>query len=123
MDAAIKCLEDYINRVGDDSDDNDDDTGDAKNQFVDKLNKEREAARKNNEKQFKKDQQRVDKIQKNNTQYEIEDNEFKPLHADESLAAIASPWLDSYVDFSRKWAPEAHDGFHEACGLWVLSRF
>lgn len=37
------------------------------------------------------------------------------------LGCDASPWLDSYVAFSRRWSPRAFDGFHEACGLWVLS--
>jgi hypothetical protein len=40
---------------------------------------------------------------------------------DESLAATASPWLDAYIAFSRKWSPRAYDGFHEACGVWLLS--
>jgi hypothetical protein len=29
--------------------------------------------------------------------------------------------LDLYVDFSRRWSPRAYEGFHEACGLWLLS--
>jgi hypothetical protein len=33
----------------------------------------------------------------------------------------ASPWLDRYIEFSRRWSPRAYDGFHEAVGLWVLS--
>lgn len=37
------------------------------------------------------------------------------------LGRDASPWLDSYIAFSRRWSPRAFDGFHEACGLWVLS--
>jgi hypothetical protein len=37
------------------------------------------------------------------------------------LGADASPWLDRYIGFSRKWSPRAYDGFHEAVGLWVLS--
>lgn len=37
------------------------------------------------------------------------------------LAGNASPWLDRYIDHSRKWAPDAYDGYHEAVGLWVLS--
>jgi hypothetical protein len=46
-----------------------------------------------------------------------------PSHAQlpETLGLDASPWLDRYVDFSRKWSPRAFDGFHEACGLWILS--
>jgi hypothetical protein len=39
----------------------------------------------------------------------------------ESVARGASPWLDAYTAFSRKWSPRAYDGFHEACGLWLLS--
>lgn len=33
----------------------------------------------------------------------------------------ACPWLDEYVEFSRIWSPESFDGYHEACGLAVLS--
>lgn len=33
----------------------------------------------------------------------------------------ACRWLDEYVAFSRHWSPQSYDGFHEACGLWVLS--
>lgn len=48
-----------------------------------------------------------------------------PLPLDARLPANtgqnASPWLDEYIEFSRKWSPRAYDGFHEACGLWVLS--
>jgi hypothetical protein len=40
---------------------------------------------------------------------------------DEALAATASPWLDEYTTFSRKWAPRAFDEFHEAGRLFVLS--
>jgi len=40
---------------------------------------------------------------------------------DPSLGSGACPWLDKYVQFSRKWSPRAYDGFHEACGIWVLS--
>jgi hypothetical protein len=40
---------------------------------------------------------------------------------DPALAVAASPWLDSYIAFSRQWSPESYDGFHEAIGLWVLS--
>ncbi len=32
-----------------------------------------------------------------------------------------SPWLSAYVAFSRTWSPRAYDGFHVACGLWILS--
>jgi hypothetical protein len=37
------------------------------------------------------------------------------------LAAEASPWLDAYIAWSRKWAPRAFEEFHEAGGLFVLS--
>lgn len=40
---------------------------------------------------------------------------------DPKAAAIASPWLDTYMDFSRIWSPRAHDDFHESVGLWLLS--
>ena len=39
----------------------------------------------------------------------------------EDLGSDACPWLDEYVDFSRIWSPQSYDGFHEACGLFVLS--
>jgi hypothetical protein len=39
----------------------------------------------------------------------------------EDLGRDASPWLDRYIEFSREWSPRAFDGFHEACGLWVLA--
>ncbi len=37
------------------------------------------------------------------------------------LGKDACPWLDQYVNFSRYWSPRSYDGFHEACGLWLLS--
>lgn len=40
---------------------------------------------------------------------------------DEDLGGDAGPSLDAYVEFSRTWSPRAYDGFHEACGLWLLS--
>jgi len=39
----------------------------------------------------------------------------------EELGLDACPWLDTYVDFSRIWSPESYDGYHEACGLFILS--
>ena len=33
----------------------------------------------------------------------------------------ACPWLDEYIEFSRKWSPESFDGYHEACALAILS--
>lgn len=40
---------------------------------------------------------------------------------DPKAAATASPWLDTYIQFSRIWSPRAHDDFHESVGLWLLS--
>ena len=40
---------------------------------------------------------------------------------DPKLAAMASPWLDAYIQFSQIWSPRAHDDFHESVGLWLLS--
>lgn len=37
------------------------------------------------------------------------------------LGQDACPWLDDYVAFSKKWSPESYHGYHEACGLFVLS--
>jgi hypothetical protein len=42
-------------------------------------------------------------------------------HLDEDMGTEAAPWLDAYIAFSQKWSPRAYDGFHEACGLWLLS--
>jgi hypothetical protein len=39
----------------------------------------------------------------------------------ESLGQGACKWLDDYIAFSRLWSPRGYDGFHEACGLWLLS--
>jgi hypothetical protein len=39
----------------------------------------------------------------------------------EDLGSDACPWLDRYVDFSRIGSPLSYDGYHEACGLFVLS--
>lgn len=46
-----------------------------------------------------------------------------PTHAqhDPTLAAEACPWLDRYVEFSSHWSPRSYTGYHESCGLWVLS--
>ncbi len=44
-----------------------------------------------------------------------------PQWARTDLGAGASPWLDAYASFSREWSPRAYDGFHEACGIWLLS--
>jgi hypothetical protein len=33
----------------------------------------------------------------------------------------ASLFLDDYIKISRKWAPRAYEGFHEAVGLFLLS--
>lgn len=50
---------------------------------------------------------------------------FLPLpegaYLPEHLSEGASPWLDEYIAFSRKWSPRAYEGFHEAVGLWILS--
>lgn len=40
---------------------------------------------------------------------------------DEAIGADACPWLDEYIAFSGRWSPRSYEGFHEACGLWVLS--
>jgi len=40
---------------------------------------------------------------------------------DADLGLDACQWLDDYIAFSRKWSPRSFDGFHEACGLWLLS--
>jgi hypothetical protein len=40
---------------------------------------------------------------------------------DDERAAEASIFLDDYITFSKRWAPRAYDGFHEAAGLFALS--
>lgn len=39
----------------------------------------------------------------------------------EELGKDACPWLDGYIKFSQTWSPRSFHGFHEACGLWVMS--
>lgn len=34
---------------------------------------------------------------------------------------IACRWLEEYIAFSKRWTPRSHDGFHEDCGMWLLS--
>jgi hypothetical protein len=40
---------------------------------------------------------------------------------EEHWAAGASIFLDDYIAFSKKWAPRAYEGFHEAAALFALS--
>lgn len=40
---------------------------------------------------------------------------------DQALGASVGKWLTDYENFSRLWSPRAYDGFHTACGLWLLS--
>lgn len=37
------------------------------------------------------------------------------------MSSGACPWLDEYVNFSRRWSPRGHDEYHTATGLWLLS--
>ena len=50
---------------------------------------------------------------------------FIPLPPDvflpEELGADAALWLDLYIQFSKKWSPRSFDGYHEACGLFILA--
>jgi len=39
----------------------------------------------------------------------------------DELAVGACPWLDRYIAFSQRWAPDAYVNMHEAVGLWVLA--
>jgi len=39
----------------------------------------------------------------------------------DDLEKSACKWLDDYVEYSRKWSPKGYDGFHEVCGIWLLS--
>jgi len=45
----------------------------------------------------------------------------KDAQIPEDLGKDACTWLDDYIKFSRKWSPRGYDGFHEICGLWLLS--
>lgn len=40
---------------------------------------------------------------------------------DPEIGRDASPWLDEYIKYSRRWSPRTFSGAHEAVGLWVLS--
>lgn len=40
---------------------------------------------------------------------------------DQELQKSACPWLDEYILFSKKWSPQSYPGYHEACGLIILS--
>jgi hypothetical protein len=54
-----------------------------------------------------------------------EEPECPPLppdaHLPPSTGRDACRWLDGYIAFSRKWSPRSFEGYHEACGLWLLS--
>lgn len=39
----------------------------------------------------------------------------------EDLRNSACPWLDTYCEFGKKWSPQSFPGYHEACGLMILS--
>jgi hypothetical protein len=45
----------------------------------------------------------------------------KKAEVDQAQAKKASPWLDEYVKYSLRYSPQSFHGFHEACGLWILS--
>ena len=47
--------------------------------------------------------------------------ELNDLHPDPAIGVNACPWLNAYIEFSRKWAPRAYDGFHLVCALFVLA--
>ncbi len=44
-----------------------------------------------------------------------------PAHLPPGLGQEACRWLDAYIAFSQKWSPRSFAGYHEACGLWLLS--
>ena len=50
---------------------------------------------------------------------------FRPLDGamplTDELVRRACPWLADYIMFSRRWSPRAYEGFHPACGIWLLS--
>lgn len=45
----------------------------------------------------------------------------KSCQLDPKLGAKACHWLDTYTDFSKEWSPRGYEGFHEACGAFILS--
>ena len=45
----------------------------------------------------------------------------KALRKSVKKTGATCKWLDDYIQFSRYWSPEAFDGYHEACGLFILS--
>lgn len=40
---------------------------------------------------------------------------------DAGMAHGAAPWLEDYIQHSKKWSPSAAQSFHQAIGLWILS--
>ena len=42
-------------------------------------------------------------------------------HLPPGLGQDACHWLDEYIAFSQKWSPRSFEGYHKACGLWLLS--
>jgi hypothetical protein len=34
---------------------------------------------------------------------------------------VACPWLDRYIEFSRRWSPRSFDHYHETVAIWLLS--
>lgn len=46
-----------------------------------------------------------------------------PAHvkANEQLAHLASPTLDTMIDYFRYWATRSYEGYHEAVAIWVLA--
>ena len=53
----------------------------------------------------------------------IEEKPALPRYAQlpEGLGIDACPWMDRYIDFSRRWSPRSFDDYHEACAVWILS--
>lgn len=43
-----------------------------------------------------------------------------PILTDELIRA-GCLWLLDYMTFSRRWSPRSYEGYHPACGIWLLS--
>ena len=57
-------------------------------------------------------------VQRKITTSSMENSSFAPLpekaYVDPTLSEGACNWLDRYIAFSRIWAPDAYDDFHES---------
>jgi hypothetical protein len=64
---------------------------------------------------------KVRKTKKINIQWPVEDPPTVASSEEASSGSGFGPFLDEYIQFSRRRSPEAYDLYHLACGLFVLS--